>query len=248
MAKIRGCLLVAAMLLSIWPITSAEAVVCYPQNQEHQTFIRRTGSNLFASRGVVGRSMIRDNSLGTCIEESVFLGVHTAVNIWGSNGDMLEIGWRKSQLQGNPVDWRGFFAYYPIIPGTGYYNFFGSNCVINGGLTPNHVARFKLFHIGGNSWRINYDDDNNGTYCQVFLTGPLAFGQGLGSTEAGIFGGSDTTAYTHLTHLSYSNTNNDQGWTGWPGHTWWKNCISGWGERWLAPDDWDLIQGNPCPS
>lgn len=249
LSKGRGLMLLVA-LLSLYPGSPASAVVCYPQNQEWQTFIRRTGSNLFVSRGAVGRTMVRDNYLGTCEDETVFLSVHSAVNIWRSNGlDLLEIGWRKIQIQSNPPEWVGFWHYFINgDPANSFSMEFGSNCVINGQLTPGHVARFKLVHVGGNSWDIRCDDDNNGTYCRVFLTGPLAFGQGLASAEAVLYGGSDTTAYTHFTHLSYTNSNNDVGWTAWPGNTWWKNCITGWGHRWIAPDDWDIIAGNPCPS
>ncbi|MGH8512374.1 MAG: hypothetical protein ACREV8_00175 [Gammaproteobacteria bacterium] len=217
---------------------------------EKNTFVRRTGSGIWDSRGEVGRTMIRDNPLGSCVG---FRSRHSAVHIRRLGGvDWAEIGWRKIDrlpAQGGPY-WVGFVEWGRNLETVEVYAEFGWNCGLSSQLSPNHVGRFKIFHLSGGSgtdWRLDYDDDNNGSYCTVLFFLATSFGQGLATGETGVFGGDDTNAYDHFTHMNYSNLHDNTGWTLWPANTFYQNCIPGWGRRWISGSEWDLLQGNPCP-
>lgn len=252
--RLRGALLLVMTLMLLLPALPAQAVQCYIIPPERNTFIRRTGSNLYVSRGVLGRMMVRDNSLGSCLFISGFIAKHDTVHMRRGTGlaDAVEIGWRKQQRSDQPAPyWVGFVHYFKNFDETQVYVEFGSNCLLNGQLTPGHTARFKLYLKTSNgAWTFWYDDDNNGTYCQVGGSGfaiSASFSIGLASAETGVFGGDDTNAYSHHHNLNYSSVGDNQGWALWPGNTWWQNCIPGWGNRWIAPDEYELLQGNPCP-
>ncbi|MEX2554231.1 MAG: hypothetical protein WEB06_01210 [Actinomycetota bacterium] len=250
MMRIRGPLLIVVLLGLILPVTDAQALVCY--SGERNTFVRRTGSNLFESRGVKGRVPIRNSALGVC---PGFRDHHATVHMRGIGNnqlDAIEIGWFKEN-DGSGDVYRGFIEYQVNSVAIGYGEF-GWNCATNTFLTP-HSARFKTFNSlgpGGETfnWALYYDDDNNGTYCLVGSFTNTVMKKGLATGETGIFGGDDTNAYDHFNILYYATQPADAGWLSWGGNAWYStppNCIPGWGRHRIHDDDYEIQVGYPCP-
>ncbi len=228
---------------------AAHAVTCYG-GTEQNTFVRHGGiSTIWNSKGIWGDNYVRDPSLGTCPYP---LDRHSTVHIRAQyTDDWNELGWYKEDDGAGPY-WHGFGEWGIKVNGYYYiegYREFGSDCALNGFLSPNHWARFKTYYASGTSyqWNLYYDDNNDGTYCFAGKFTNVTFSQGLNSGETGLYGGSDTNSYDHFYAMTYSAQPDDSGWTAWQTNFWWQNCIPGWGRNWLASNAWEIQAGYSCP-
>jgi len=234
---------------SVLYVAPARATTCF--SGEQNTFVRHGGiSTIWNSEGIWGENYIRDQALGSCPYP---LERHSTVHIRSQYGDdWVEIGWFKED-DGSAPYWQGFAEWGIKVNGVDYdegYRTFGSTCVLNDILEPDHWARFKTYYVSGTSpaqWNLYYDDANNGTYCFAGKFTDVTFSQGLNSGETGLTGGSDTIAYDHFPTMNYSAQGNDTGWTAWQTNFWWQNCIPGWGRNWLANNAWEIQSGYSCP-
>jgi hypothetical protein len=240
----RALLVLVFFVATIAPPSASAMVDC---GAEENTFIRRTGVDLWGSYGVKGRNMIRDTSLGTCFPVNYNPERHSTVHIRASNSqDWIEIGWFKELRAIVPI-YRGFVEWGINSHTVMGYREFGSDCSLNGAITPGHWARFHMYWKSSSStWFLSYDDDDNGTYCTAGSYANVPFSTGLAIGETGRFGDLTTSVYDHFDAMQYTSQPNNAGWISFSNNVWYHNCIAGYGYHFLASDEWEIATGYPC--